>query len=158
MYQSGGAGGRVVAIHISPTAEGSMSAVDEVRAVPGRGLEGDRYFLGVGSYSDRPEPSREVTLIESEALEALARDYSCELPSGTSRRNITTSGLALNHLVGQEFHVGEVRLRGIRLCEPCNHLEAVTGKQVRPGLVHRGGLRCQILTQGQIKTGDPISS
>jgi MOSC domain-containing protein YiiM len=157
MYQSGG-GGRVVAIHISPTAEGSMTAVDEVRAVPGRGLEGDRYFLGVGSYSDRPEPSREVTLIESEALEALARDYSCELPSGASRRNITTTGLALNHLVGQEFHVGEVRLRGIRLCEPCNHLEAVTGQQVRPGLVHRGGLRCQILSEGQIKTGDPISS
>ena len=135
-----------------------MTAVDEVRAVPGQGLEGDRYFLGVGSYSDRPDPSREVTLIESEALEALTRDYGCTLPPGASRRNITTAGMALNHLVGQEFRIGEVRLRGIRLCEPCNHLEAMTGQAVRPGLVHRGGLRCQILTEGQIKTGDPIGS
>jgi MOSC domain-containing protein YiiM len=158
MNVSAGSAGRVVAIHISPTSEGTMTAVDEVRAVPGQGLEGDRYFLGVGSYSDRPEPSREVTLIESEALEALTRDYGCTLPPGASRRNITTAGMALNHLVGQEFRIGEVRLRGIRLCEPCNHLEAVTGQEVRPGLVHRGGLRCQILTEGQIKTGDPIGS
>src|SRR5258708_36370845 len=135
-----------------------MRSVDQVRAVPGQGLEGDRYFLAVGTYSDRPEPSREVTLIESEALEALARDYAQELPPGASRRNITTAGIALNHLVGHEFQVGAVKLRGIRLCEPCNHLEAVTGKEVRPGLVHRGGLRCQILTEGQISTGDPISS
>ena len=157
MNVSGGGPGRVVAIHVSPTATGTMRSVDQVRAVPGQGLEGDRYFLGVGSYSDRPEPSREVTLIESEALEALSRDYGAALPDGASRRNITTAGVALNHLVGQSFQVGEVRLRGIRLCEPCNHLEAVTGMEVRPGLVHRGGLRCQILTEGQIKTGDEIS-
>ena len=156
MNESGGGRGRVVAIHVSPTATGTMRSVDQVRAVPGQGLEGDRYFLGVGSYSDRPEPSREVTLIESEALEALSRDYGAALPDGASRRNITTAGVALNHLVGQSFQVGEVRLRGIRLCEPCNHLEAVTGKEVRPGLVHRGGLRCQILSKGHIKTGDPI--
>src|SRR5258708_680442 len=156
MSVSGGGGGRVVATPVSPTATGTMRSVDQVRAVPGQGLEGDRYFLGVGSYSDRPEPSREVTLIESEALEALSRDYGAALPDGASRRNITTAGVALNHLVGQSFQVGEVRLRGIRLCEPCNHLEAVTGKEVRPGLVHRGGLRCQILSKGHIKTGDPI--
>jgi len=158
MNEAGSAAGHVVAIHVSPSAEGEMTGVDKVRAVPGRGLEGDRYFLGVGSYSDRAEPSREVTLIESEALEALSRDYGHELLGGASRRNITTAGIALNHLVGQEFQVGAVRLRGIRLCEPCNHLEAVTGKEVRPGLVHRGGLRCQILTEGQISTGDPISA
>src|SRR5258708_10275023 len=128
MNVSGGGPGRVVAIHVSPTATGTMRSVDQVRAVPGQGLEGDRYFLGVGSYSDRPEPSREVTLIESEALEALARDYGCTLPPGASRRNITTAGMALNHLVGQEFRIGKVRLRGIMLCETCNHLEAGAGK------------------------------
>ena len=74
------------------------------------------------------------------------------------RESTTAAGIALNHFVGEEFQVGGVRLRGIRLCEPCNHLEAVTGKEVRPGLVHRGGLRCQILTEGRITTGDPISS
>jgi MOSC domain-containing protein YiiM len=133
-----------------------MSAVDEVRAVPGKGLQGDRYFLSTGTYSDKPEPSREVTLIESEALEALSRDYKLDLPPGASRRNITTRGVALNHLIGQEFQVGEVKLRGIRLCEPCNHLEEVTGLEVRPGLVHRGGLRCQILSEGAVRVGDVI--
>src|SRR6202035_861792 len=151
-----GGGGRGGAKHISLTAEGTMTAVDDVRAVPGRGLEGDRYFLGVDTYSDRRDPSRELPRSESEPRKALPSDYGCALPPGASRRNITTAGMALNHLVGQEFQAGEVRLRGIRLCEPCNHLEAVTGKEVRPGLVHRGGLRCQILTEGHIKTGDPI--
>ncbi len=120
MTISGAGAGRVLSIHISRSAEGAMTAVDEVRAVPGRGLEGDRYFLGAGTYSDRPEPSREVTLIESEALDALARDYGHKLPGGASRRNITTAGIALNHLMGHEFQVGAVKLRGIRLCEPCN--------------------------------------
>src|ERR1700680_3538387 len=103
MNVSASSAGRVVAIHISPTSEGTMTAVDDVRAVPGQGLEGDRYFLGVGSYSDPPEPSRQVTLLEPEAREALTRDYGCTLPPGASRRNITTAGMALNHLVGQEF-------------------------------------------------------
>jgi MOSC domain-containing protein YiiM len=150
--------GRVVSIHVSSTAEGTMTAVDAVRAVPGKGLEGDRYFLSAGTYSDRPDASREVTLIESEALEALSRDYKITLPPGASRRNITTAGVSLNHLVGQEFQVGDVRLRGLRLCEPCNHLEAVCGQEVRPGLIHRGGLRCQILNEGRIGTGDVIKT
>src|ERR1700737_4852834 len=107
MNVSAGSAGRVVAIHISVTAEGTMTAVDEVRAVPGQGLEGDRYFLGVGSYSDRPEPSREVTLIESEALEALTRDYGCALPPCASRRHITTAGMGPNHPGGKEFQAGE---------------------------------------------------
>jgi MOSC domain-containing protein YiiM len=145
-----------MAIHVSPTAEGTMTAVEQVRAVPGEGLQGDRYFRSAGTYSDRPEPSRQVTLIESEALAALARDYKIDLPPGASRRNITTSGVALNHLIGQEFTVGGARFRGIRLCEPCNHLEEVTGLPVRPGLVHRGGLRCEILSEGEIRVGDLI--
>jgi MOSC domain-containing protein YiiM len=148
--------GTVVSLHIAPAAAGGMVSVPAVRAVPGRGLEGDRYYAEIGTYSDKRGPDREVTLIESEAIAALHRDYEIELDAGMSRRNIVTRGAPLNHLVGREFQVGEVVLRGLRLCEPCGHLEALTGRPVRRGLVHRGGLRAQILTGGWIRAGDPI--
>lgn len=134
-----------------------MRSVPSVHAMPGKGLEGDRYFNARGTYSDRPSPSREVTLIESEAIEAMARDNEITIPEGASRRNVVTRGTPLNHLVGQDFDVGHVRLRGIRLCEPCSHLEDLTQKGVIAGLVHRGGLRAQILTEGTIRVGDAIA-
>ncbi len=148
--------GAVVSIHVAPVASAPMTAVQEARAVPGKGLDGDRYFKQVGSYSNKPGPAREVTLIETEALEALERDYGVELDPGTTRRNIVTRGVPLNHLVGREFRVGEVKLRGIRLCEPCSHLEQLTRQGVLRGLIHRGGLRAQILTDGLIRVGDTI--
>ncbi|TLZ99686.1 MAG: MOSC domain-containing protein, partial [Methanobacteriota archaeon] len=95
--------GEVVAIHIADEAEARMRSVDRIRAVPGKGLEGDRYFWESGTYSDRPGPGREVTLIESEAIEAMARDNQITIPPGATRRNVTTRGAPLNHLVGQEF-------------------------------------------------------
>ena len=91
------------------------------------------------------------------AIEALKRDYQVELASGDARRNIVTRNVPLNHLVGMEFAIGEVRIRGIRLCEPCDHLQKVTGKSVIKGLLHRGGLRAQILTPGTISVGDKIT-
>lgn len=133
-----------------------MRSVDWVRAIPGKGLEGDRYFEARGTYSDSPGPGREVTLIESEAIEAMARDNGITIPDGASRRNVVTRGAPLNHLVGMEFDVGPVRLLGIRLCEPCSHLESLTRKGLIAGLVHRGGLRAQILTEGDIRVGAPI--
>lgn len=133
-----------------------MTAVQEVRAVPGKGLDGDRYFKQTGSYSNKPGPAREVTLIEIEALEALKRDYGIELNPGSARRNIVTRGAFLNHLVGREFRVGKVALRGIRLCEPCSHLEELTRPGVLQALVHRGGLRAQILTEDTIRVGDAV--
>jgi MOSC domain-containing protein YiiM len=149
--------GTVVSIYVSERAEAPMKAVAEARAVPGRGLEGDRYFAKSGTYSDRPGTGRELTLVEAEALEALERDYDVKLQPGESRRNITTRGVALNHLVGREFRVGEATVRGVRLCEPCAHLQRLVGQEkVLPGLVHRGGLRCEILTEGVIRTGDPL--
>ncbi len=148
--------GTVVSLHITPTAEGAMISVPAIRAVAGRGLEGDRYFAQVGTYSKKPNPDREVTLIESEAIDALQRDYNIEVEPGISRRNIVTQGVALNHLIGREFQVGEVVLRGLGLCEPCGHLEELAGRPIRKGLVHRGGLRAQILTGGIIRAGDPI--
>jgi len=135
-----------------------MRSVDEVRAVPGRGLEGDRYFSRGGTYSDRPGPDREVTLIESESVEALGKDFGVDIGVGDARRNLVTRGVSLNDLVGREFRIGEVRLRGLRLCEPCTHLSSLVGQDVVPGLVHRGGLRAQIVRGGVIRVGDPVEA
>lgn len=149
--------GEVISINIAPSGSAPTHAVNEVRAVAGRGLEGDRYFLGTGSYSnpERARPDREVTLIEIEAIEALERDYRVKVEPGASRRNIVTRGVPLNHLVGRDFKVGAVVLRGIRLCEPCEHLEELAGSnKLREGLAHRGGLRAQIVAGGTIRVGE----
>ncbi|MFI5101994.1 MAG: MOSC domain-containing protein [Terriglobales bacterium] len=148
--------GTVESIHIASTAQGAPQSVDEATAIPGAGLEGDRYALKVGTFY-KPRPDYELTLIEAEAIEALRRDYHVELAAGDARRNIVTRNVALNHLVGREFAIGEVRIRGVRLCEPCEHLEKVTGKPVIEGLLHRGGLRAQILTRGTIRVGDKLT-
>src|SRR5919201_2628474 len=114
--------GFIEAIYVASQAEKPLVEVAEVRAVRGRGLEGDRYYFAAGTYSNRPGGGRDVTLIEAEALEALRTDLGIELGPGDSRRNVVTRGVPLNHLVGQRFRVGEVLLEGIRLCEPCAHL------------------------------------
>ncbi len=147
--------GKVESIHIASAATGPVQALDHAVLIPGVGLEGDRYALKQGTFY-KPEPDFELTLIEAEAIEALRRDYEVELPAGEARRNIVTRGVALNHLVGREFVIGAVRIRGIRLCEPCDHLQKVTGKHLIKGLRHRGGLRAQILTRGTIRVGDTI--
>jgi MOSC domain-containing protein YiiM len=148
--------GKVEFIYIASAAAGPMRSVNEAHAISGVGLEGDRYASGQGTFS-KPLPDRELTLIEAEAIEALRRDYSVELAPGEARRNVITRGVALNHLVGRDFQIGEVKVRGIRLCEPCDHLQQVTGRQVVKGLLHRGGLRAQILTQGTIRVGDLLT-
>jgi MOSC domain-containing protein YiiM len=148
--------GSVVGIFVAPTGEAAVEPRDEVMAVAGSGLEGDRYFDGTGTYSQTPGTGRHVTLVESEALDAAATDYGVDLPPGASRRNIVTEGIALNHLVGKEFTVGAVRLKGTRLCEPCSHLAKLTGKPVVKALIHRAGLRADILEGGPIRLGDEI--
>lgn len=150
--------GSVHAIHLIERRAGPAVAVDAVSAVAGRGLEGDRYFLREGTFSRKEAPGRHLTLIEAEALEALERDCGIALPPGASRRNLTTRGVALNHLVDRTFTIGGVTLRGIELCEPCGHLERLTEPGVRAGLVHRGGLRAQILEGGTILVGDTVLS
>lgn len=147
--------GVVAAIHIGPKRLEAMASVAEVNAVAGLGLEGDRYAREKGTFSKKL-PNNQVTLIEQEALEAADRDYKLELSAAESRRNILTIGIALNHLVGREFRVGEARLRGLKLCEPCSHLKKLTNKEVIRALKHRGGLRAEILEGGQIRVGDVI--
>jgi MOSC domain-containing protein YiiM len=148
--------GTVESIHVASAATEPMQAVEQAEAIPGVGLEGDRYASKLGTFY-KPEPAYELTLIESEAVEALRRDYEIALAPGDARRNIVTRGVPLNHLVGREFHVGDVRIRGIRLCEPCDHLQRLTGVSVIKGLLHRGGLRAQILSKGRIRVGDAVS-
>jgi MOSC domain-containing protein YiiM len=147
--------GRVDSIHIAAAAKAPMQAVDQVAAIPGVGLEGDRYALKTGTFY-KPQPEFELTLIEAEAIEAILREYKIAMALGEARRNVVTREVPLNHLVGREFTIGTVKIRGIRLCEPCSHLEAVTNLPVIKGLRHRGGLRAQILSQGVIRVGDEI--
>lgn len=149
--------GTIEFIYIAPAATVPTLSVNEALAIPGVGLEGDRYALRQGTFF-KPEPDFELTLIEAEAIEALKRDYNVELAPGEARRNLVTRGIALNHLVGRDFQIGEVKVHGIRLCEPCDHLQRLTGRQLIKGLRHRGGLRAQILTQGPIRVGDSLSS
>jgi MOSC domain-containing protein YiiM len=146
--------GAVVSIHVAARVEDPTSPVAGVKAVPGRGLEGDRTFD-----RSRGDPGRELTLIEIEALEALKRETGIELAPGLSRRNVVTRGVRLNDLVGREFTVGAVKCRGIRLCQPCGHMEGLAGLHgVKDGLRDRGGLRAQILTEGVIRVGDEVTA
>jgi len=148
--------GTVESIHIATRAVEHTRSVSQIRALPGKGLEGDRYATQQGTFS-KPKPDHELTLIEAEAVEAAARDYGVQLSPGEARRNVVTRGVPLNHLVGKDFNIGSVRVRGIRLCEPCDHLQKLTGRSVIKSLLHRGGLRAQILSEGMISVGAMVS-
>ena len=145
----------LAAIYISPTASTLPYSVPRVRALAGRGLEGDRYALGCGTFSVN-SGQRDVTLIEEEALDHFVRDYGHPLDAAQSRRNLLTRGVRLDKLVDCNFFVGTVPMRGLRLCEPCAHLARLTSAPVLPGLVRRGGLYAQILRDGELKVGESI--
>jgi MOSC domain-containing protein YiiM len=140
-------------IHIVSTAGGPVQAVDAVDAIPGVGLAGDRYANGRGHYQD-DRVSRDLTLIEAEAIEELGHQHGIPLAPGETRRNVTTRGIDLNRLVGRRFWVGAVLCEGTRLCEPCQYLADLTGKPLLRPLVHHGGLRADILVGGVIRAGD----
>ena len=149
--------GQVVYVQIAPTANEKLVSVQQVQAVAGEGLAGDRYIKKIGTFSNKPGGGRQVTLIEIESVEALKRDLNMELEPLQTRRNIVTSGVPLNHLVNRRFRVGsDALLQGVRLCEPCHHLESLTFKGVSEALLHRAGLRADIATSGTIRVGDDI--
>jgi MOSC domain-containing protein YiiM len=133
--------GRVISIQIAPAAGAPMQFAESVGAVAGQGLEADRYFTKQGTYSATPGAVRDVTLIESEAVEAMNAKLGTTFAPSAMRRNIVTRGVPLNHLVGHEFRVGEVRLRGEQLCQPCGYLESLTEVGVKAAMQHRCGLR-----------------
>ena len=148
------ADGHVEAIYLGAVEAGPLGEVPQAEAVAGKGLVGDRH------YRENPPPDeesgRDLTLIETEALEALAAEHGIELGPGESRRQVYTRGIRLNPLVGKRFMVGDVECVGIELCEPCNHLQSLTPSGTLRGLVHRGGLRADILSGGTIRPGDPV--
>lgn len=154
-------GGELLHIHIAPAASYEMESLREARLIAGKGIEGDRYLLGTGTYSPKPDV-REVTLIEIEALDALARNDpplqggAIKLDPQDHRRNLTTRGVPLNHLVGKRFRVGETVLEGGRLNFPCKYLEELLGLPVYLPLYNRSGLNCRIIEGGIIRVGDRI--
>lgn len=148
---------RLVEILISASPSAAMESLEEVMAVPGKGLAGDRYFTGLGTFSPNPhKPDFELTLIESEQIRDYVNRTGLNFTATNARRNLVTEGIDLNGLVGKEFTIGSVRIRGVRLCEPCNYLAKITHPEVLHGLVHRGGLRAAILSEGVIRRGDWI--
>jgi len=153
--------GKLLHIHIAPSASYEMEELQEAECVAGRGIVGDRYYAGTGTYSPKPDV-REVTLIEQEALDALSRndpplqDGPITLEARDHRRNLTVIGVPLNHLVGRRFRVGEVILRGGRLNFPCKYLEEILGLPVFLPLYNRSGLNCGIECGGIIRPGDAI--
>jgi hypothetical protein len=142
--------GVVESIHIADGATEEPRSVERAVAVAGRGLEGDRYFKGEGTFSDWPG-ERDLTLIEAEAAEAIG------LEPGLARRNVVVRGVDLNALVGQRFRIGnEVECVGLELAEPCKHLERLTKGGVLQGLAGRGGLRASIVVGGEIEVNEQL--
>ena len=149
---------RVVEILIASSPQEPARSVDSAKALPGVGLEGDRYAIGNGTFSRTPQhPDGELTLVQREHIEAFAAATATTFTTRDARRNIVTEGIDLNALVGRQFTVGNVVIRGLRLCEPCNYLAKQTSPAVLRGLLHKGGLRAQILSDGEIKVGDLIT-
>lgn len=148
--------GAIAGLHLAPRAFLPMRSVARLTLLAGRGVEGDRYCTGEGFYSDKPEIGRQITLFEAETLEALARDHDIVLSLDEHRRNITTRGVPLNHLVSRRFRVGSCVLEGTRLSTPCRHIENVTGKEIFNPLINRSGLNAAILEGGIIAVGDQI--
>lgn len=149
--------GKLLAIGTAPEAAMPLTAVDSIVATAGRGLADDRYAEGKGVGQHGPaKPEQEVTLIEQEAITAAGQEYKLSFTHLDTRRNLLTEGVPLNHLVNKTFTVGEVLLRGIELCEPCGHLEKLTCAGIKRSLIHRGGLRAQILRGGTLRVGDAV--
>jgi hypothetical protein len=146
-----GTTGRVEGIWISPSAGRPARDLAHARALAGRGLDGDRHVTGEGTFPSGL-PGSALTLIEAEVCES----FQPPLGPDDHRRNVVTRGLALNGLVGHEFTIGPVRCRGMRLCEPCTVVQRYAGRPVLRELVHRGGLRADILGDGEINVGDAI--
>jgi MOSC domain-containing protein YiiM len=125
--------------------------------IAGVGVEGDRYAIGGGHFSGPGRWGQALTLIEAEAIETLGAEQGVALAPGDARRNVVSRGIDLNSLVGQRFRVGEALCFGQRLAEPCSWLQRTTPAGTLRGLVHRGGLRADILEGGTVRPGDAIA-
>ena len=140
----------VVGIYVGDKARALPAGVSSARAEAGKGLEGDRYWRGKGSFSHWRGSGRALTLVESEALDDVGLEWAA------ARRNVVTRGVRLNDLVGKTFRIGAVECRGRRLCEPCRHLEKLTEDGMLRALADRGGLRADVVSDGEVAVGDRL--
>lgn len=143
-------------IWIASTAEQPLTSIAEIRVVPDRGLEGDRYFFARGHFSTWPGGGRNVTLIEEETLGTVRAEYAIDLMGGRHRRNLVTSGIALADLHNRLFRIGTAIFRGIRPCPPCKYLEGIVSPGVFEVLKGRGGYRADAIEEGVLHVGDAI--
>jgi MOSC domain-containing protein YiiM len=152
--------GSVAAIALAERATGNMQTVHHAKALANRGLDGDRYAAKAGTFTPANDTARgyDLTLIEAEVLDGLTLPEGRTLGYAEARRNVITRGIDLNALVGRRFRVGGTECLGQRLCEPCSHLERLTTKGTLRGLIHRGGLRADVLRDGELTTGDLIET
>lgn len=150
--------GTVERIQITDAACGSMKEQAEVEVKAGQGIAGDRYYVREGSFSKpNSDKIRDITFIEREALDAASADYDLAITAEDTRRNVVTVGVALNHLVGKSFRIGQAEFMGTELCEPCGHIKKLSGKKgIAKALIHRGGLRARVVSDGAIHPGDSI--
>ena len=148
--------GSVVEIWLTGAAAEPMRRMPSVAAVAGRGLAGDRYFLGGGTWAQYPELEKQVTLIDQDDVAAVAAAIHSDLTPGDTRRNLVTTGVALPDLVGGWFTVGDALLFGMKRCPPCTHLERLTGVKLVKAMVHRGGINAAVFAGGQISEGSAV--
>jgi hypothetical protein len=147
--------GRVELLVVAPAAGEPCVSLEAVEAAPG-GLEGDRYAIGRGTFSGEDRTGEAITLVEGEAIDELSELLGEPFAPQDARRNVVTRGIELDALIGRRFRIGDVECLGQRRCEPCAHLQRLTRDGVLRGLVHRGGLRADIVGAGAIRVGDAI--
>lgn len=149
---------QVIALYIAERAGSPMLERQQIELQAGKGIVGDRYYSGTGTFSEKLAglPDKEITLIATEQVEAFNKEQGHAFTPAEFRRNIITAGIDLNTLEGRIFTVGDVKLEGMRLCEPCAHLASLLSKDLLPAMVNKCGLRARIVTEGTINTNDCI--
>jgi MOSC domain-containing protein YiiM len=143
-------------IWLTGAAAAPMRRVPAGRLVAGAGLEGDRYALGGGTWARYPDLEKQLTLIDSGAVAAVAAEVGVDLSPGDTRRNLVTAGVDLSALVGRWFAVGDAVLFGMKRCPPCAHLERLTGAKLVKAMVHRGGINAAVFVGAEIAEGAPV--
>jgi hypothetical protein len=151
--------GTVEGLAVAPAAEAPMQLLEVAQARSGRGLDGDRYAAGAGTFTPRAgrRPGYDLTLIAAEVLDEMTAAGQTLDFAGT-RRNVLTRGIDVSAFVGRRFRIGDVLCEGRRLCEPCVHLDRLSGPGILRPLIHRGGLRADVLTDGEIRLGASVHS
>jgi MOSC domain-containing protein YiiM len=148
--------GLLTGIWLTPEAAAPMRRVPSARLLAGRGLEGDRYALGGGTWAQYPDLEKQLTLIDARDVAGVAQETGAALTAADLRRNLVTEGVDLPSLVGGWFAVGEALLFGMKRCPPCTHLERLTGVRLVKAMVHRGGINAAVFAGATIGEGDVV--